>query len=314
MKRFAFLALTALSFASAAFAQDDKPMIVVNGETIMRSNYLKRMEVLPGVGKQVGGRFIEGTPGFLTLSAMVNELLTLQLAKEKNVTPTEAQITEEFDFRNKENANYTKAFTMLGFTVADIRTNLKISLAEFNLVTMGVNIADAQVNRYYQDRLATDFTLTKRYRLRVIAVNDDATKKKVDAEIASGKKFADVAAENSIDLSTKYDGGLMGDIPEDQLGGDVKTMVTGLKKGQTTSWIKAPSSEVKIFLEEIFPATVIKLDDILKRKIRNKLMVDRGAVKNDVPKMLEDMRKRAKIDFQGTPFDEELKDLLGQGS
>ncbi|MFM9871972.1 MAG: peptidyl-prolyl cis-trans isomerase [Fimbriimonadaceae bacterium] len=313
MKRFAFFTLATLCLVNAAFAQDDKPMIVVNGETIMRSNYIKRMEVLPGVGKQVGGRFIEASPGFLTLSAMINEMLTLQLAKEKSVTPSEAQITEEFDFRNKDNPNYTKAFTMLGFTVADIRNNLKISLAEFNLVTMGINIADAQVNKYYQDRLATDFTYSKRFRLRVIAVNSDTLKKKVDAEIASGKTFADIAADNSIDLSTKYDGGLMGDIPEEQLGGDVKTLVVGLKKGQTTSWIKATTSEVKIYLEEILPATVIKLDDVLKRKIRNKLMVDRGAVKNDVPKMLEDMRKRAKVEFQGTPFDKDLKDLLGQG-
>jgi parvulin-like peptidyl-prolyl isomerase len=313
MKRFALFALATLSLVNAAFAQDDKPMIIVNGETIMRSNYMKRMEVLPGVGKQIGGRFIEASPGFLTLSAMINEMLTLQLAKDKNVLPSEAQITEELEYRTKENPNYVKAFTMLGFTMADLRNNLKISLSEFNLVTMGVNIADAQVNRYYQDRLATDFTFPKRYRLRVIAVNSDAAKKTVDTAIAAGKSFSDIAAENSIDLSTKYDGGLMGDIPEEQLGGDVKTLVIGLKKGQTTAWIKAPTSEVKIFLEEILPSSVIKLDDVLKRKIRNKLMIDRGTVKNDVPKMLEEMRKKARVEFQGTPFDSDLKDLLGQG-
>lgn len=313
MKRFALFALATLSLVNAAFAQDDKPMIVVNGETIMRSNYMKRMEVLPGVGKQVGGRFIEASPGFLTLSAMINEMLTLQLAKEKNVTPTEAQITAELEIRTKENPNYVTAFTMLGFTMTDIRRNLNISLAEFNLVTMGVNIADAQVNRYYQDRLATDFTYPKRFRLRVIAVNSDAAKKTVDAAIAAGKSFAEIATENSIDLGTKFDGGLMGDIPEEQLGGDVKTLVVGLKKGQTTAWIKAPTSEVKIFLEEILPPTVIKLDDVLKHKIRNKLMVDRGTVRNDVPKMLDDMRKKARVEYQGTPFDKDLKDLLGQG-
>ena len=94
MKHIALLALATLGIATSAFSQDDKPMVVINGESILRGNYVKRMEVLPGVGKNFGGKFVEASPGFLTLQTLINEMLTLQLAAEKGVTPSEAQITE----------------------------------------------------------------------------------------------------------------------------------------------------------------------------------------------------------------------------
>lgn len=312
MKRFALFALAALSLTTSAFAQDDKAMLVINGEPILRGNYIKRMEVLPGVGKNFSGKFIEASPGFLTLQTLINEMLTLQLARDKGVSPTEAQITEEIEFRTKENPDYVKAFTMLGFSQAELRYDIKVQLSEFNVLTMGITIADAQVNRYYQDRKA-DFTLPKRYTLRVIAVNSDTEKKAVDTALSAGKKFSEVAAEHSIDISTKFDGGLMGDIPEESLGDDVKTLVKGLKEGQSTAWIKTPNSDVKIFLEKTLAPKEIPLDDLLKRKIRTKLMADRGGVKNNVAEMMDNMRKAAKVEYQGTPFDNDIKSLLGQG-
>ncbi|MBL8066827.1 MAG: peptidyl-prolyl cis-trans isomerase [Armatimonadetes bacterium] len=312
MKRIALFAGALFALAVAAHAQEDRPMLVVNGQSIMRSNYIKRMEVLPGVGKQYGNTVVTAMPGFLTLQAMVNEMLTLQLAADQGVTPSEAQITEEIDFRTKENPDYVKAFTMLGFTMADLRYDVKVQLAEFNVITKGINIADAQVTRYYEDNKAR-FTKPKRYALRVIAVNSADSKKQVDAALSSGKKFADVAAEMSIDLTTKYDGGYMGEIAEESLSGEVKSLVTGLKAGQTTPWIKAPTSEVKIYLEKVLPEEVVKLDDVLKRKIRNKLMVDRGGVKNDMAKLMDEARKKARVEYQGTPFDDDLKQLFSGG-
>lgn len=312
MKRFLIATIAAATLANFAAAQADKPMIVINGEPIMRGNYIKRMEVLPGVGKQVGNQFIALQPGFITLQTLINEMLMLQLAKEKNVTPSEQQITEELNFRVKENPNYVTAFTMLGFSQAELRYDLQVQLSEFNLVTMGINIADAQVNRYYEER-KSDFTLPKRFRLRVIAANSEELKKKVDAELATGKAFGLVAREHSIDITTKFDEGKMGDIPQDSLGGEVKALVTGLKAGQTTSWLKATSTEIKLLVEAILPEQVVPLDETLRRKIRTKLMVDRGAIRNNLPKMMADMRKKARIDYQGTPFDDDIKQLMTSG-
>lgn len=310
-------ALTVLLAASAAlsFGQIDpaRVLLVVNGQKITGATYYKRMEVLPNVGKLVGGQFLEAMPGFLTMQNLVNELLILQAAKEKGVEPTAAQVDAELNIRMTDNPDYLKAFTMLGFSEDEVKYDIKVSLSEFNLTTMGINIADQQVTNYYKDRVS-DFTLPKRYRLRVIAATSAESKQKIDAELSAGKKFADVASAMSEDLTSKYDGGLMGDVPEIQLGPNIKPLVVGLKEGGMTPWLQGQSgTEIKLFLEKVLPEQTLPLDDKLKRAIRKKLMVERGQVKNNVPAIIAEMKKKAKVEYQNTPFDEQLKQIFSSG-
>lgn len=309
------LLLAAIAAPLLAAAQSES-VISVNGSPIARSQYYKRMEVLPGVGRMAGNRFVEATPGFLTLQALIDETLMLQLSKQKGVEPSEEQITQEINYRTEENPNFFKAFQSLGFSMAELRYDVKVQLAEFNLTTMGINIADAQIQRFYEDEKKTQFTLPKRYRIRVITINTPELKKKVDDDLAAGKSFAEVATAYSLDTNTKYDGGLMGDIADFNLGASVKPLVESMKEGTTTAWMKGQNTgnEIKLFLEKILPSEVIPLNDQLKRKIRQKLMVDRGVARNDLPKMMEEMRKNAKLDFTGTPFDDQLKLLFGYGN
>ncbi len=306
--------LAAIVFPQMAVAQSDV-VVTVNGSPIARSQYYKRMEVLPGVGRMVGNRFAEATPGFLTLQALIEETLMLQLAKQKGVEPTEDQITQEITFRTEDNPNFVRAFQDLGFTMAELRYDVKVQLAEFNLTTMGINIADAQIQRFYEDEKTNQFTLPKRYRIRVITINTPELKKKVDDDLAAGKSFAEVATAYSLDTGTKYDGGLMGDIAEHNLGPSVKPLVENMKEGTTTAWMTGQNTgnEIKLFLEKILPSQVIPLDDKLKRLIRQKLMVDRGVARNNLPQMMEEMRKNAKLELSGTPFDNQLKLLFGYG-
>ena len=310
-------ALSILLAASAAlsFGQVDpaRVLLVVNGQKITGQTYYKRMEVLPNVGRMASGQFLEAMPGFLTMQALINELLILQAAKEKGVEPTPAQIDAELKIRQTDNPDYVKAFTMLGFTEDDVKYDIKVALAEFNLTTMGINIADQQVSTYYKDRIA-DFTMPKRYRLRVIAVGSPEKKQAVDKELAAGKKFADVATAMSEDLTSKFDGGLMGDVPELQLGPNIKPLVVGLKEGASTVWLQGQNgTEIKLFLEKVIPEETLPLDDKMKRAIRKKLMVERGQVRNNVPAMVAEMRKKAKVEYQNTPFDEQLKQIFSSG-
>lgn len=305
------LALATTLMAVGAQAQDT--IVTVNGQPIARSQYVKRMEVLPGVGKSIGGKFFEASPGFLTLQQLINETLMLQLAKDKGVEPSEAQITDEIKYRTDDNPDFVKAFTMLGFTQADLRYDVKVQLSEFNLTTMGINIADAQVTKFYEDEKRAQFTLPKRHKIRVITIDTPALKKQVDDQLAAGKPFADVAMALSKDLATKYDGGLMGVVPEDNLSGTIKAIVNGMKEGQTSIWVPGQTAgvEIKFFLEKTWQSEVMPLDAKLKQRIRRKMMIDRGSIKNDIEKMMVNQRNNAKIEFTGTPFDNQLKQLFG---
>lgn len=289
----------------------ERLLVVVNGERITGANYYKRMETLPGVGAMVAGQFRPAAPGFLALQRLMDETLMLQLARQKGVFPTDAQVDAELRARLADNPDFVRAFDMLGFSDADVRYDLRVQLAEFNLTTMGVNIADAQVNRYYQDQIK-DFTLPKRYRLRIVAVTTPEAKAKVDADIAAGKAFADIARQHSQDVATRANGGLMGDIPEASLGANIRPLVTGLRAGQTTPWLTgATGTEMRIFLESILEQRVLPLDDKLRAQIRRDLMIQRGSVRNNLPRLMEEARKSARIEWQGTPFDNQLKEIFG---
>lgn len=303
--------LVFLAAVGSGWAQQlGAPVVSVNGEAITYGEFYKRMSVLPGVGRMAGGQFVLATPGFLTLQQMINEELMIQLAKEKGVAPTDAEIQAEIDLHLKENPDFVKTFLQSGLSEADLRHDIRVQLSEFKVTTMGVTVTDFQVQRYYEDQ-KRQFTLPKRYRIRVIAASSAEKKQAVDAALGSGKGFAEVAAEHSEDLS-RYDGGLIGNVAESALGTNMKTLVTTMQKGQTTPWLAGQSgTELKVFLEDILAEEVLPFDDVLKRDIWKKLMTDRGLVRNNMAQMMREMRAKVNLGLTGTPFDEQLKQAFG---
>lgn len=293
--------------AASATAQTsmDKTLVVVNGQAITGRTYYKRMEVLPGVGQLVGERFVPATPGYLTLSKLINEVLMLQLAQEKGVAPTPAEIEAEFQARTKENPDLLKGLELIGFTAEDLRYDIRVQLAEFKITTMGVNIADQQVEQYYKSN-EQDYTVPRRYRLRLIAVDNEERRKAVDAAIAGGRDFGEIAKEFSLHL-TRSNGGDMGEVPEGELSDSIRRLVASAAKGSVTEWLSGQGLFIKVKVEDIKPEEKVPLDAALKAEIRRNLMIDRGRVRNNVPQMMEEMRRKAKIEYQGTIFDPMLK-------
>lgn len=308
-----FGSLAALLLATTAWCQIDasKTIVTVNGDAISTGTYFKRMEVLPGVGSvNSTGQFVSAMPGFLTLQRMINEHLMIQLSRKNGVEPTSAEIDAEIESKTKQNPNFVKGFLQSGLTMDDLKYDVKVQLAEFKVTTMGVTITDFQVKKFYDDN-PRQFTLPKRYTIRVIATSDADKKKAIDAELQKKTPFADVATKYSEDIS-RLEGGLVGTLSEDVLGDNMKTIVTNLKEGEVTPWLKGQNNtEIKVYVEKILPSEVVKYDDNLKKDIWRRLMTDRGRVKNDVNKMMADMRKNAKIEYTGTPFDQSLKDYFG---
>ncbi len=308
MKRWALI--LALAISTVGWTQGSQAVIKVNGESVATDTYTKRMAVLSGVGRLVGNRFVSATPGFLTLQQLINEMLMVQLAKSKGVEPTAKEIQDELDRNIKDDPEFVKSYLRSGLTEADLRYELKVQLSEFKVTTLGVTITDFQVKKFYDDQ-KREFTIPKKYRLRIVAVNSADLKSKVDADLTAGKKFSDVATQYSQDIS-KVDGGLLGDLDDTQMTDQIKQLVTPMKAGTTSPWLGGDSgTEVKFFLEKVTESYVLPFDDMVKYKVWKKLMLDRGNVKNSVSTMMDNMRKNAKFEFTGTPFDEQLKQVFG---
>lgn len=276
------------------FAQSDptKPVATVNGETISGIEYFRRMEFLPGVGRMVGNRFVESYPGYLALRQMIEERLLLQLAAEKKVLPKDADVKAQLDLKLKEDPQLLENLAKVGISKADIEYQIRLDLAEFNIVTNGITVTDQEIEQHYRDN-PSRFTIPKRYKLRLIAVTE-GKKQEVDDQLAAGKNFADVAKALSQDSSAST-GGELGEIPDTAFSELVRANLERTKIGQATAWVQGTSGWFKFLIEDIKPAEKIPLDDNLRKQLRKSLMMDRGRVRNNIEVMMADMRHKAKV-------------------
>lgn len=301
--------LFAAVLSRAQFGDPAKPMVIVNGEAVTTGTFWKRMPGLPRVGELVGGKFVVSTPGFLTLNRIMNEMLLLQLAKEKQVYPTESEVTNALEETKKGNPELVAGLAKLGMTEADLRYDVTVQIAEFKLQTMGINVTDQQVEAYYKGNIGR-YTIPDLYRIRIIAVDTDEKRKAAEADLATGMSFEAVARKHSLHV-TKEDGGDMGEVPFEDLSDSFQKLLAGNSSGFVSDWMRGEGLFAKVKLEEVKKGKVLPLDAAMKAEVRRALMLERGSDRNNLGKMMADMRKRAQIEYQGTPFDEQLKAAFG---
>ncbi|MBX3095635.1 MAG: peptidyl-prolyl cis-trans isomerase [Fimbriimonadaceae bacterium] len=321
------LLLAGVVAPTAALAQADAPpvnppparvtdvssettLIVVNGNRIQGRDYIKRMQVMPNVGRLVNGQFVELAPGFLMLQQMIDEILLLQIARDRGVYPNDADIDAQMKLKLAAAPGIMEGLLALGLTEADLRREAIIDLCEYRILTQGVTVTDQEVEAYYNGNKTTLYTIPKRFVLRVIAVATDDAQRKVDGELAAGTPFAEVAEKYSIEAS-RIAGGYLGPVTEESLGTDARPIIVGTAKGGLTSWVRSNNTRVRFFVEDILASEVIPFASV-KEAIKRKMLLDRGIVRNNMPRMLREARKAARVDYQGTPFDTMLKQLFEQ--
>mgnify|MGYP002336492726 CR=1 FL=1 len=151
MKRMSVFVIAGL--ALGAFGQVDPARVVatVNGEAIKGSEYYRRMEFLPNVGKMIGGSFATAPPGFLTLDQLINEKLLLQLARDKGVMPSDAEVSAQIKLMMDANPKAAEQLALNGMTQADLEYQVRLDLAQFKLQTRGITVTDQEVEQQVRD-------------------------------------------------------------------------------------------------------------------------------------------------------------------
>lgn len=296
-----------VSMVATAQIDPARSVATVNGETIKGEEYYRRMEFLPGMGRMERGNFTPGAPGYLTLVRLIEERILLGLAKEKGVLPTDAEVKAEIQLRTENEPKFVTMWTEQGMTVPELEYQIRLDLSLFKLQTMGINITDQEITQHYNAN-PTRFTIPKRWDLRMIAVPNDQ-RGPVDADLAAGKPFADVAKARSQD-PTSEDGGALGPVPVRSFNPNVQKSIDAIKIGQATEWIQGETASIKFYLVNVLPEEKLPLDAKLRRQLRRSLMVDRGQVRNDVEKMLREARKKAVVQIQQPQFSSDLNRLL----
>ena len=303
-----FAALLAGSVWSAlASAQVDpsRTVVVVNGEEVKGAEYYRRMEYLPGVGKRIGNQLAEFPPGFITIEQIITERLIFQLAKDKGVTPTDTQIDAEIARRLSENSELLTNWKASGRTEAELRYQVKVEMSQYNVQTFGITITDQEVDTEYQTNIAR-YTAPRQFKLHVIVVSELSMRNAVDEDLKAGKKFTEVAAARSEDV-TRVRGGEFGQVPVEAVSPNVRAALDLVKIGEMTDWIESQNSPdskayLKFLKDDVIPEKKLELDAKLRLGIRRNLALMRGSVRNNIHKEMADARAKAKIEIKQPEF------------
>jgi len=277
-----------------------KDVVVVNGQPVKGSEYYRRMEFLSGVGKMTPGGFAAAPPGFLTIQRIVDEKLMLQLCEERKCTPTDAEVKQELEDRIADNPDLLKGWTGSGGTEAELNYAIKLELAELKIVSQGITVTDQEVEAFYKAN-PTMFTFPKRFKLRLLAVPDEAKRDAADTDLKGGMAFLEAVKKHS-DHASKFNDGQLGELPVDVMSANLKAAVEGVKIGTATDWIRTEAGFYKFLVENITPERVQTLDDRTRRQLRRKLAVDRGRVKTDIAKLMADARSKARVEVNIPAF------------
>ncbi|MBA3726312.1 MAG: peptidyl-prolyl cis-trans isomerase [Armatimonadetes bacterium] len=293
MKPHAICLAAVLSVAAGAQFLDPNGVVAsVDGDKILNTEYYTRMAYLDDVGTMSNNRFVKVPPAFLTIQRLINERFVMQIAKEKGVAPTSAEVEAELKQRKADNPESLRQFKDLGVSDATIASQVALDLAQFKLLTMGVSITDAQVESHYKLNKGV-YVRPAAVKLSVIVVDKPEDKAKVDSALKA-KPFADVAKELSTDI-TKFAGGGLPEVPIEGIPENLRAVVKKTKAGDKTEWISSEGAHLIYLIEKKTDSVQLPLDDKLKKEIKRRMLLVAGQQKNDVQAMVRARAKAAKV-------------------
>jgi parvulin-like peptidyl-prolyl isomerase len=190
------------------------PVVIVNGYVIDRTSFEQEMEELGGAG---------------TLRQMVSEELQLQYAQKLGVLPTQKEVQDRY---NELLNNPTAAAAISGQAEGAVKRELMIQMAKARVATIGVDVTDADIKKFYQENIDPSNPHAQFYQPETVTLsvietkNQDAIQKASDALMISREPFDAVARQYSED-PTKLQGG---QLPPVLRGRTNLSLIPGMEK------------------------------------------------------------------------------------
>src|SRR5712671_1144069 len=215
----------------------------------------------------------EVTPGLLV--GVIDEMLIIQRGKELGYRVSEEQFKQILDNLKTQNKiendeQLVAALKQENMTMADLRKSLERTVIAQRVqqaeVFGRVAITDDEAHKYYDSHMA-EFTTPSSIMLREITVNvpadarginvgaDDAAKAKAEdiRKRASGGEAFDKLAGEVSDSASKANGGLIGPLNVNEISGDFRKTIEGLKPGEMTQVIRTQRGYQILRLESATP-------------------------------------------------------------
>jgi len=282
-------------------ASDPGVAATVNGEPITVADFNAYMGMKETV--QVFSRrgieqmHVAGTFGVQTMEELVNQKILMDMAKDQGVLPTDKDVDDELAFQTRLRPDYVTIQQQSGASMDSIRHELMVGLAREHLIMKGVKVGDREVDGYikaHPDRFVEPATADVLF----IEASTSARQSAVDAALAKGEKFGEVAVKLSEDPHAKESGGLFGQRIIQQMPKEVQSVVNATSEGQASAWVKFGTHSVKFFITKKTPATHKEPSVDQREILRRQLAMQQGQARNNFDEEFYKRLKAAKVDVE----------------
>jgi peptidyl-prolyl cis-trans isomerase SurA len=333
------LALSAIAATSAHAQVLERVLVKVNGDILTQTELEERQtaairarlgrDLTPDAVKndtELKKALDEVTPQILVDA--IDELLLLQMGKEKGYHLTDEQFKDWLDRLRKDqnltdDKRFQEALKQEGMTVEDLRKNVEkqflVGQVQRDEVGSKLSITEEEARQYYslhKEEFAQPASVTLREILievpattqggqpAISVAKQDEAERQADAlrtRLLAGEDFAKVAAEASA-APSKANGGLVGPINLAEVSVSLQELIGKMKPGEITKPIRTNRGVQILKLETIKPASIQPFEavrDLVADKVHD------ARQQTEVRKFLARMRGQALIEWKN----EELKKL-----
>src|SRR5262249_38344628 len=145
-------------------------------------------------------RFKVGTGGQIALDALISGKLLLQYAAKTSLTPQDSEVATMLA-NVKSRPEIAKALQAGQFTEAQVREDVLLQAAYFNVATVNITVSPEELKAYYE-RHADQWGHPERWKLGIIKLSSKEKADKALAALKGGTAFETVAAQMSEDPAT----------------------------------------------------------------------------------------------------------------
>jgi foldase protein PrsA len=273
---------------------------VVNGDPVTMdefNSYLPRKSSVQVQTEQGAQELrVAGSLGLQAIRDLINQKLLLQIAKDQNVVPTKDDVAKELKRQTDANAGFIKTLQAAGLSLDQIRSDLMIDLARFNVVTKGITVTPSDVDSYIKSN-PTQFVNPATASVYWIVLRSAKNKPMVDKDLKSGEQFPVVAGRYSEVPTAKQDNGAYPTKVVSAMPQKLQGIIAKLEPGRTTDWIQDGQNSVKFMLQSKTPESKLEITETVREQVRRRLAEMRGQQANDLGKTIQDRLKAAKVDI-----------------
>lgn len=317
MKKSIQLGIASVALAAAIAGcgnKSAKAVATINGEPVTYEDFYYSLSMKPTVRVMTNQGPIEARVAerldFQALQESILRRITLQLAADEGVKPTDEDVRKEIDFRKNLNAGYITQMQNNGYDLVHIKQLVMLELARERLLTKGITVTKAEAEKFVKDNpskfkepatIDMRWILLPRQETKALEIQKKAQIKK---DLVSGRGFAEVANTES---AYRANNNMYPIRIEAQLPKEIKAAATKLNIGQHTDWILTPDGWAIFEVAGKAKEKDVTMNDTKIEGVRRSLALTQGQKTNDLAERIIKKLKASKGNIKVE--DKALKDL-----